>query len=216
MLQQCLDHRRIFLSLFLVFCLSSLALIPFLGQDFFPAVDAGQFRLHLRAKTGTRIEETARLVDEVDRYIRTKIPANEVGGILDNIGLPTSGINLSYSNSGTIGNADAEILGSLQPNHHPTADYVARLREELPKRFPGTSFFFEPADIVAQTLNFGVPAPLDIQIVGKDVTATSPLPLRSPSRCAPFLERSMCIFSSCWINRDCSSIWTGFVSSRLD
>ena len=92
-------------------------------------------------------------------------------GILDNIGLPTSGINLSYSNSGTIGNADAEILGSLQPNHHPTADYVARLREELPKRFPGTSFFFEPADIVAQTLNFGVPAPLDIQIVGKDVNA---------------------------------------------
>ncbi|NYF51315.1 efflux RND transporter permease subunit [Tunturiibacter gelidoferens] len=171
LLQQCLDHRRIFLSLFLVFCLSSLVLIPFLGQDFFPAVDAGQFRLHLRAKTGTRIEETARLVDEVDRYIRTQIPANEVGGILDNIGLPTSGINLSYSNSGTIGNADAEILGSLQPNHHPTADYVAHLREELPKRFPGTSFFFEPADIVAQTLNFGIPAPLDIQIVGHDVNA---------------------------------------------
>jgi multidrug efflux pump subunit AcrB len=170
LLGQCLEHRRIFLSAFLLFCLSSLLLIPYLGQDFFPAVDAGQFLLHMRAKTGTRIEETARLVDEVDRYIKTQIPANELGGILDNIGLPTSGINLSYSNSGTIGNADADILGSLQTKHHPTADYVAHLREELPKRFPGTSFYFEPADIVAQTLNFGVPAPLDIQIVGADVT----------------------------------------------
>jgi multidrug efflux pump subunit AcrB len=170
LLAQCLEHRRVFLSTFLVFCLSSLLLIPWLGQDFFPAVDAGQFLLHMRAKTGTRIEETARLVDEVDRYIKTQIPADELGGILDNIGLPTSGINLSYSNSGTIGNADADILGSLQTKHHPTADYVAHLREELPKRFPGTSFYFEPADIVAQTLNFGVPAPLDIQIVGADVT----------------------------------------------
>src|SRR5258708_13275198 len=124
----------------------------------------------MRAKTGTRIEETARLVDEVDRYIKTQIPANELGGMLDNSGLPRRGINLSYSNSGTIGNADADILASLQPQHHPTADYVAHLREELPKRFPGTSFYFEPADIVAQTLNFGVPAPLDIQIVGADVT----------------------------------------------
>jgi multidrug efflux pump subunit AcrB len=170
LLQQCLDNRRLFISLFLVFCLGSLALVPFLGQDFFPAVDAGQFRLHVRAKTGTRIEETARLVDRVDRYIRTQIPASEMDGILDNIGLPTSGINISYSNSGTIGSADAEILGSLTPNHHPTANYVARLRTQLPKRFPGTSFFFEPADIVAQTLNFGIPAPIDIQIVGNDVT----------------------------------------------
>jgi len=169
LLTQCLEHRKVFSGLFLLFCLGSLALIPFLGQDFFPAVDAGQFRLHMRAKTGTRLEETARLVDEVDRYIRTRIPASEMAGILDNIGLPTSGINLSYSNSGTIGNADAEILGSLQPKHHPTADYVAELRTELPKRFPGTSFFFEPADIVAQTLNFGIPAPLDIQIVGRDI-----------------------------------------------
>ena len=172
LLQQCLDHRGIFVSLFLLFCLLSLLLVPLLGRDFFPAVDAGQFRLHVRAKTGTRIEETARLVDQIDRYIRTQIPADEMSGILDNIGLPASGINLSYSNSGTIGNADAEILGSLQPKHHPTADYVARLRQELPKRFPGTQFSFEPADIVAQTLNFGIPAPLDIQIVGKD-TATN-------------------------------------------
>src|SRR5882762_9222382 len=167
-LQLCLDRRVLFATCFLVFCAASVLLLPTLGNDFFPTVDAGQFRLHVRAKTGTRIEETARLVDQIERSIRNKIPASELSGILDNIGLPTSGINLSYSNSGTIGNADAEILGSLQTKHHPTADYVARLREELPKEFPGTSFFFEPADIVAQTLNFGLPAPLDVQIVDRD------------------------------------------------
>ncbi|WP_051979121.1 efflux RND transporter permease subunit [Edaphobacter aggregans] len=167
-LQLCLDRRLLFATCFLVFCAASLLLLPSLGNDFFPTVDAGQFRLHVRAKTGTRIEETARLVDQIEQSIRNKIPASELSGILDNIGLPTSGINLSYSNSGTIGNADAEILGSLQAKHHPTADYVARLRQELPKEFPGTSFFFEPADIVAQTLNFGLPAPLDVQIVGRD------------------------------------------------
>src|SRR5579859_3269205 len=167
-LQLCLDRRLLFATFFLAFCVVSLLLLPTLGNDFFPTVDAGQFRLHVRAKTGTRIEETARLVDQIERSIRSKIPASELSGILDNIGLPTSGINLSYSNSGTIGNADAEILGSLQTKHHPTADYVARLREELPKEFPGTSFFFEPADIVSQTLNFGLPAPLDVQIVGRD------------------------------------------------
>jgi multidrug efflux pump subunit AcrB len=170
-LQLCLERRLIFAACFLVFCIASLLLLPTLGNDFFPTVDAGQFRLHVRAKTGTRIEETARLVDQIERSIRTKIPASELSGILDNIGLPTSGINLSYSNSGTIGNADAEILGSLQTKHHPTADYVARLREELPKEFPGTSFFFEPADIVSQTLNFGLPAPVDVQIVGRDIAA---------------------------------------------
>jgi multidrug efflux pump subunit AcrB len=167
-LQLCLDRRLLFATCFLVFCAASVLLLPTLGNDFFPTVDAGQFRLHVRAKTGTRIEETARLVDQIERSIRTKIPVSELSGILDNIGLPTSGINLSYSNSGTIGNADAEILGSLQTKHHPTADYVARLREDLPKEFPGTSFFFEPADIVSQTLNFGLPAPLDVQIVGSD------------------------------------------------
>jgi multidrug efflux pump subunit AcrB len=168
LLDQCLEHRKLFVGCFLAFCLLSLMLIPLLGRDFFPYVDAGQIRLHVRAKTGTRIEETARLVDQVDRYIRTQIPPDETDGILDNIGLPTSGINLSYSNSGTVGNADAEVLVSLSAKHHPTAGYVARLRENLPKQFPGTSFFFEPADIVSQTLNFGVPAPLDIQIVGND------------------------------------------------
>src|SRR5258705_2248565 len=168
-LQLCLDRRVLFATCFLVFCAASVLLLPTLGNDFFPTVDAGQFRLHVRAKTGTRIEETARLVDQIERSIRNKIPASELSGILDNIGLPTSGINLSYSNSGTIGNADAEILGSLQTKHHPTADYVARLREELPKEFPGTSFFFDHADTVTSTVNFGLPAPLDVQIVGRDI-----------------------------------------------
>jgi multidrug efflux pump subunit AcrB len=169
LLRLCVEHRALFAGAFLVFCAASLFLYTRVGQDFFPSVDAGQFRLHLRTKTGTRIEETARLTDEVERAIRAAIPAAELGGILDNIGLPTSGINLSYSNSGTIGSADAEILVSLQTTHRPTAEYVARLRDALPKAFPGTTFFFEPADIVSQILNFGLPAPIDIQIVGRDV-----------------------------------------------
>src|ERR1700681_479347 len=169
LLQLCLDHRALFAGGFLVFCLASLALVSRLGQDFFPSVDAGQLRLHLRAKTGTRIEETARVTSEAENVIRRVIPASELAGILDNIGLPTSGINLSYSNSETVGNFDAEILVSLQPKHHPTAGYVAKQRAELPKAFPATAFFFEPADIVTQILNFGLPAPIDIQIIGTDM-----------------------------------------------
>jgi multidrug efflux pump subunit AcrB len=169
LLQLCLDHRALFAGGFLVFCLASLALAGHLGQDFFPSVDAGQLRLHLRAKTGTRIEETARVTSEAENVIRGLIPTSELGGILDNIGLPTSGINLSYSNSETVGNFDAEILVSLQPKHHPTAEYVQKLREELPKALPATAFFFEPADIVTQILNFGLPAPIDIQIIGTDM-----------------------------------------------
>ena len=133
-------------------------------------MDAGQFRLHLRAKTGTRIEETARVTSRAEDVIRRVIPASELGGILDNIGLPTSGINLSYSNSETVGNADAEILVSLSANHHPTAGYIEKLREELPKQFPATGFFFEPADIVTQILNFGLPAQIDVRTVGYDRT----------------------------------------------
>ena len=169
LLQLCLDHRGLFAGGFLLFCLASLGLVGHLGQDFFPTVDAGQLRLHLRAKTGTRIEETARVTGEAENVIRRLIPASELGGILDNIGLPTSGINLSYSNSETVGNFDAEILVSLQAKHHPTAGYVQKLREELPKDFPATAFFFEPADIVTQILNFGLPAPIDIQIIGSDM-----------------------------------------------
>jgi multidrug efflux pump subunit AcrB len=168
-LQLCIDHRAPFAACFLAFCLASLTLVGHLGQDFFPSVDAGQLRLHVRAKTGTRIEETARVTGEVEDVMRKVIPASELGGILDNIGLPTSGINLSYSNGETVGNSDSEILVSLQSKHHPTAGYVEKLREDLPKAFPGTAFFFEPADIVTQILNFGLPAPIDIQIIGADM-----------------------------------------------
>ena len=181
-LQLCLQHRVIFGTCFLAFCVLSLSLYPLLGNDFFPSVDTGQFRLHVRAKTGTRIEETARLVDQIERSIRNEIPPAELAGLLDNIGLPTSGINLSYSNSGTIGNADAEILGSLQANHRPTAGYIARLRRDLPREFPGTEFFFEPADIVSQTLNFGVPAAIDVQIVGKDLQSNFALATQMAAR----------------------------------
>jgi multidrug efflux pump subunit AcrB len=128
-------------------------------------------RLHVRARTGLRIEETARLTDEIENTIRTMIPAGELDTVLDNIGLPYSGINLSYSNAGTIGTPDAEILVSLKKDHRPTAEYVKLLREELPRRFPSTQFFFQPADIVTQILNFGVPAPIDVQIAGADQLA---------------------------------------------
>src|SRR6266852_4485050 len=182
LLQLCLDHRAIFAGCFLVFCLASLMLVTHLGQDFFPTVDAGQLRLHLRAKTGTRIEETARVTSEAENVIRKVIPASELGGILDNIGLPTSGINLTYSNSETVGNFDAEILVSLQTKHHPTAEYVQRLREELPKAFPATAFFSEPADIVTQILNFGLPAPINIQLIGSDMANNFSLAARMAER----------------------------------
>jgi multidrug efflux pump subunit AcrB len=145
----------------------------FLGQDFFPQVDAGQVKLHVRGRPGLRVEETARLCDEVERVLREEIPKDELQTILDNIGLPNSGINQSYSSNGTIGTSDAEILIALDPeHHHPTAGYVRHLRELLPQRFPGVEFFFQPADIVSQILNFGLPAPIDVQIVGTDA-ATS-------------------------------------------
>jgi multidrug efflux pump subunit AcrB len=140
----------------------------FLGRDFFPSVDAGQFRLHVRGRAGLRIEETARLVDEVEQEIRHDVAAREINTVLDNIGLPYSGINLTYSNSGTIGTSDAEILVSLKPGHRSTDEYVHRLRRVLPRSFPGVEFFFQPADIVSQILNFGQPAPIDIQLSGQD------------------------------------------------
>src|SRR5437016_4755923 len=165
-----LGHRAAFAVGFLSFCVATWLLVPFLGQNFFPAVDAGTFRLHVRAPTGTRIEQTAKLVDEVEAAIRHQVPANELEGILDNIGLPVSGINLSYNDSGISGPADADILVSLKPNHKPTANYVRNLRLSLNREFPGTTFYFLPADIVSQTLNFGLPAPLDIQVVGRNQT----------------------------------------------
>jgi multidrug efflux pump subunit AcrB len=149
----------------------SFGLFPFLGEDFFPSVDTGQMKLHVRARTGTRIEETARLCDEIEAAIRAKIPADEVATIVDIIGLPISGTNLSTTNSAPIGPADADILISLKPEHGPTERYMHDLRAELTQKFPGTLFAFLPADIVSQILNFGLPAPIDIQIVGNDYEA---------------------------------------------
>jgi CzcA family heavy metal efflux pump len=170
MLEATLEHRGLFAIGFAAFCFLSLGLVFFLGQDFFPQVDAGLIRLHFRARPGLRVEETARLCDEVEQVLRSEIPKAELETILDNIGVPYSGINLSYASSGVIGTGDAEILISLNPaHHHPTAHYVRRLRRELPSRFPGLEFFFQPADIVSQILNFGLPAPVDIQIVGADM-----------------------------------------------
>ncbi len=170
LLGKVLEHRAAFAVGFLSFCVASWLLVPFLGQNFFPAVDAGTFRLHVRAPTGTRIEQTAKRVDEVEAAIRRDVPANELEGMLDNIGLPVSGINLSYNDSGISGPADADILVSLKPNHKPTANYVRNLRLSLNREFPGTTFYFLPADIVSETINFGLPAPLDIQVVGRNET----------------------------------------------
>jgi multidrug efflux pump subunit AcrB len=164
-----LAHRLAFGAGFLAFCVASLVLIPFLGQDFFPSVDAGIFRLHVRAHTGTRIEETAVLVDHVENAIRRKIPTGELQGIIDNIGLPISGINLSYNDSGVAGPADADIIVSLRGSHGPTADYVRNLRLGLNRDFPGVTFYFLPADIVSQTISFGLPAPFDVQVLGRDL-----------------------------------------------
>jgi multidrug efflux pump subunit AcrB len=170
LLERCLDHRRAFLVAFFVACLGSLALIvPWLGQDFFPTVDAGSFKLHMRAPTGMRIEDTAFLADQVESSIRKQIPSSEVASIIDNIGLPYSGINLSYSNSAPIGTSDADILVTLSAKHHPTAGYVRQLRLSLAKQFPGVIFAFLPSDMVSQILNFGLPAPIDIQVVGDDL-----------------------------------------------
>jgi len=170
LLELCLHHRRAFLVAFFAACLGSLAiLIPWLGQDFFPSVDAGSFKLHLRGPTGMRIEDTAFLCDLVEKSIRQQIPAAEMKSIIDNIGLPYSGINLSYSNSAPVGTSDADILVTLTPKHHPTADYVDQLRLSLAKQFPGVMFAFLPSDMVTQILNFGLPAPIDIQVVGNNL-----------------------------------------------
>jgi len=170
LLETTLEHRVAFMLFFLIFCVLSLGIFMFLGQDFFPQVDAGQLRLHVRGRPGLRVEETARLCDEVEGVLRQEIPQNELQTILDNIGLPNSGINQSYSSSGTIGTSDAEILIALdREHHHPTAGYIRHLRELLPQRFPGVEFFFQPADIVSQILNFGLPAPIDVQVVGQDM-----------------------------------------------
>ncbi len=169
LLSMLLTRRRMVGGAFMLFCVASLGLFFTLGEDFFPSVNASAIRLHMRAPTGLRIEETARLADEVDRFIRGQIPPRELQTIVDNIGLPYSGINLSYSNAGTIGTLDAEIMIALSPEHRPSQVYVDLLRRKLPEQFPGVEFFFQPADIVTQILNFGQPAAINVQIVGNDV-----------------------------------------------
>jgi len=165
-----IDYRGAFLLSIVAFWLLSTALLyPWLGQDFFPSVDGGQFKLHVRAHTGTRIEDTARLCDQIEDVIRREIPSRELGTVIDNIGLPYSGLNLSYSNSAPVGTGDADILVSLEGKHRPTAEYTRALRDKLTQDFPGTEFYYLPTDMVSQILNFGLPAQIDVQVGGLQV-----------------------------------------------
>jgi CzcA family heavy metal efflux pump len=173
LLERALATPRPFVLGFLAVTLLSFLLVPFLGQNFFPAVDAGQMALHVRAPVGSRIEDTSAQFDRIARRIRQIIPANELVSVVDNIGLPVSSINTTYNNSGTVGPQDGDILIQLAKDHAPTADYVRTLREQLPRDFPGATFSFLPADITSQILNFGAPAPIDIQVAGKDADANA-------------------------------------------
>jgi multidrug efflux pump subunit AcrB len=161
-----LRRRAVFVPAFLVFVFASFALTPYLGRDFFPAVDAGQILMHVRTRVGTRVEENAQQFAEIEKAIRQIIPHEELATLVDNIGFPVSGINMTYNNTGTIGTQDGEIQIKLNEDHSPTANYVRTMREELPERFPGVAFSFLPADIISQILNFGAPAPIDLQIRG--------------------------------------------------
>ncbi|MHB8283042.1 MAG: efflux RND transporter permease subunit, partial [Caulobacteraceae bacterium] len=161
-----LGAPRKFIVGFMLFVVLSFALVPFLGRNFFPSIDSGQISMHVRAPVGTRIEETAVLFDHVEQAIRQVVPPKEMGVVVDNIGLAVSGINIAYSNTGTIGPSDGDILVSLSEKHGPTAAYVKTLREQLPREFPGVIFSFLPADIISQILNFGAPAPIDLQVSG--------------------------------------------------
>ena len=172
LLTRLVAHRKLFIPGFLGACLCGVFLVPWLGQDFFPDTDSGQFILHVRARTGTRIEETARLLDLVEGFIRQTVPAKEMDNILDNIGLPYSPYNTMHSTTGVLGANDGDVLVSLRRNHSPVADYVRDFRLQLPQRFPGVTFYFLPADIVTQILNFGLPSPIDVQVEGNDVVAS--------------------------------------------
>src|SRR5262249_2108250 len=166
-----MHHRAVFVGGFLIFVFGSFALLPFLGRDFFPSVDAGQILMHARLKVGTRVEESANQFAEIQKAIRQIIPPDELVTIVDNIGLPDSGINMTYNATGTVGTQDGDIQIKLAEGHRPRAEYVRLLREELPNRFPGVVFSFLPADIISQILNFGSPAPIDLQIRGPDMQA---------------------------------------------
>ena len=171
LLGHALKHPRWVIVGFIVFVIFSFGLEPFLGENFFPSVDSGQILMHVRAQPGTRIEETARLFDQVEQTVRQIIPPAEIDNIVDNIGLPYSGINMAYQNTGTIGPEDGDALISLKGDHAPTADYIKRFRTVLPQKFPGATFSFLPADIVSQILNFGLPAPIDVQVIGNNQKA---------------------------------------------
>ncbi len=171
LLDSCIRRRRAFAICFFAVCALSFVLLPFVGEDFFPSVDSGEFIIHMRAATGTRIEETAAICDRVEGEIREQIPSAELVGIIDDIGLPYSSINLSYSTSAPVGTADADIQVELAEKHHPAAQYVRDLRLRLAHDFPGVTFYSIPADIVTQILDFGLPAPIDVQVVGRDLSA---------------------------------------------
>ncbi len=171
-LQRIVLRRAVFVPSFLAVCMLAFGLVPFLGADFFPNTDSGQFILHVRAPTGMRIEETAKLFDEVETQIRKEIPPAQIDNILDNIGLPYAAMNIQHLTDGTLGVSDGDIMVSLKEDHRPTADYVAALRRDLPRQFPSATFYILPADITTQILNFGQPAPIDIQIEGNDVRAS--------------------------------------------
>ena len=171
-LQGLVAHRHMFIPSFLGLCLAAFTLVPFLGEDFFPQTDSGQFILHVRGPSGLRIEETARLFDLVEDEIREEIPAAEINNILDNIGLPYSGMNTQHLTNGTLGAGDGDILVTLKENHRPTANYVRALRSNLPRIFPADTFYTLPADITTQILNFGLPAPIDVQFEGNDANAS--------------------------------------------
>ncbi|MGA2761517.1 MAG: efflux RND transporter permease subunit, partial [Candidatus Cybelea sp.] len=171
LLTSALDRPKTIMVGFLVCVVLSFGLAPFLGKNFFPAVDSGQILMHVRAQPGTRIEETARLLEQIEQTVRATIPPAQLDNIVDNIGLPYSGINMAYQNTGTIGPEDGDALISLKEDHGPTAGYVKALRTSLPQKFPGTTFSFLPADIVSQILNFGLPAPIDLQVIGSNQKA---------------------------------------------
>ncbi|MBB5447573.1 MULTISPECIES: efflux RND transporter permease subunit [unclassified Paraburkholderia] len=171
LLELALNHRRPFVSCFLGFVALSFALAPLLGRDFFPAVDAGQILMHVRAPVGVRVEKTAQIFAHVEGAIRQIIPPSDLGTVVDNMGLPVSGINTAYNNTGTVGSQDGDIQIALNEGHRPTDGYVRMMRERLPREFPGVTFSFPPADIIGQILNFGSPAPIDLQIRGNNLNA---------------------------------------------
>ncbi len=168
LLSICLRHPKVTMSIVSGFAAVSMLLFPYLGEDFFPTVDAGRFDMHIRMKPGTRVEETARTADDIEQMLRRIIPASQLGGIIDNLGIPYSGINLSYNTTGTTSAADGDILVSLKEHHHPTNESVREIRRRMPQEFSDVDFWFPPADIVAQILNFGLPAPIDVQVQGLD------------------------------------------------